>query len=95
MTPKELHKLLIYDADSGLFYWRPRHDTRSFTRWAGKQAGTYNADGYISLRFAGGRSISGAKAAWLMHYGRKPRGKLRFINGDPRDCRIANLTDVW
>ena len=96
-----LHKLLVYEPETGRLLWRPRplemfsspavHGTWN-TRWAGKHVGSQNGKD-VCFMFHG-RWLKAHRVAWYMHYGHEPEGSIDHINGNPKDNRISNLRVV-
>jgi hypothetical protein len=46
--------------------------------------------GYAYVRY-GTESLSASRLAWYLTYGEWPKGRLKWINGDTQDNRLANL----
>lgn len=87
--------MLSYDKDTGVFIWKPRPEIKRFdrrwnVRWVGKEAGSYNREGYrlIALNYT---KYMAHRIAWAMHYGEWPKLLIDHINGIPDDNRICNL----
>lgn len=94
-SPTELRKLLRYEPETGKLYWLPRagktRGERFFnTRFAGKEALTYDAKGY-RVGSIMDRDAKAHRVAWAIHYGEWPAGFVDHINQDRSDNRIANL----
>lgn len=41
-----------------------------------------------------GKKWQAHRLAWILHYGKLPKGVIDHINGDKKDNRIVNLRDV-
>lgn len=89
-TAAELHELLEYDPETGLFRWR---DSPALGRKAGRQVGTVAPSGYVKIKVLG-VTRQAHRIAWTMHYGRQPTFYVDHINRVRSDNRIANLRDV-
>lgn len=107
-TPEELRQLLRYEPDTGKLYWltrpveayahcSPRHAERVCNSWnavwAGKEAGSVDACGYVYITLFHYRR-SGHRIAWCLTHGEWPAGQVDHINGVRDDNRISNLRDV-
>lgn len=88
LTAKRLREVLIYDPQTGHFFWRQK---RSHFR-AGDRAGTPK-EGYTKIAIDG-RQYRAARLAWLFVYGRFPDSPLDHINRNRADDRIANLREA-
>jgi len=94
--------LLRYEPDSGLLFWRERHEPHILpdvknswnTRYADKQALTYiNPDGYRVGKF-NNTTLIAHRAIWAIVTGQWPTSQIDHINGIRTDNRFHNLRDV-
>lgn len=106
-TPEDLRKLLRYDPDTGLLFWRERvpedftDGKRSKenvcinwnTRFSGKESFTAISDGY-KIGCIKGKMLRAHRVVWAVYYGSWPDGFIDHINGYKSDNRIKNLRDV-
>lgn len=89
----QLRSTIIYDPDTGEFFWHPRANTCWNGRWAGKSAGSINAKGYRVLSVAPYWPIAAHRIAWALMTDEWPPGDMLIdhVNGDGADNRWANL----
>lgn len=101
-TPDAIRDLLIYDKDTGKFYWRKRpasmfKSTRACNAWnarlSGKEALTTDNNGYKKGGIMGVDYMA-HRVAWVLHYGEWPAGDIDHINCIRNDNRIVNLRDA-
>jgi len=85
----DLHGMLLYDRETGLFTWLV-NNTR--TR-IGDIAGTVGLRGYIVIKIKG-VSVRAHRLAWFFETGSWPTNEIDHINGDTGDNRFANLREA-
>jgi len=102
MKAEHVRSLLDYDPETGVFIWRERSEdlfrTKNAwgawnTRYAGKQAGTCDSNGYIVIT-VNGRRYKAHRLAWLYVYDVLPKKGIDHIDENPRNNRIANLREA-
>lgn len=96
ITQSKLKEFLRYDPESGVFTWLYRtHNPPSIGwgswngRFAGKEAGCINSEGYRTLTINGER-YSAHRLVWLYVYGEWP-DQIDHANHQRDDNRITNL----
>lgn len=87
LTLAEAKGLFTYEPESGELRWR---ETRGF-RKAGSLAGGM-VNGTLYVTFGGGR-FKAADIAWTLSRGRRPKSRLRHLDGDRSNIRIDNLAE--
>lgn len=102
LDEQELHALLEYDPETGVFRWLARvrgyfASDRSWNSWNAKHvgavAGYIMGGGYRVIAVLGVQQLA-SRLAWLYVRGVWPLGQIDHINGQRDDNRIANLRDV-
>jgi len=89
LTQAELHSLLIYDKDTGHFYWRRSGPGRDTSKPAGTIQKTGSSKGYIKVTISKKRHRAHA-LAWLYIYGVYPP-LIDHKDGNPSNNGIDNL----
>ena len=102
MNHEEVLDLIEYNPTTGKFYWKPR-DIKYFktkrlqekfnNMFAGKEAFTYNDNGYRQGSILN-QIMRAHQLAWFIYYGEMPLNHIDHINGNRSDNRISNLRDV-
>lgn len=95
-------QFIEYLADTGEFVWKPReafyfraekYQKIWNSKFAGKPAGCFRADGYRVIRLHD-RLYLGHRLAWVLHYGEWPDKLIDHIDGNPSNNAISNLRVV-
>lgn len=105
VSPSDIRKLVLYDADTGEFTWRARtpgmfrHGLKSAEHecaiWNAKHSGkpafyTKNSHGYLT-GVIGLKRYTGHRVAWAFVFGDWPDVEIDHINHIRTDNRISNL----
>ena len=94
-----LRDCLRYDSDTGLLFWKfrpPSHFnsrrgwSNFITQFAGKRAGTINAEGYVVVSIFGKMRLA-HRLAWAIFYGTWPEDEIDHKDRDRTNKRILNL----
>jgi len=89
LTHDQVRSALDYNPITGAFMWKisPAKNVK-----VGSIAGGINdSRGYRYIRLDG-CEVTDARLAWFYMTGGWPERRVRFKNGNPRDCRFENLT---
>jgi hypothetical protein len=84
---RKLNEVFRYDSKTGKFY-RIKSTRNGFK--TGGETGYLNRDGYVDL-YVGRTAFQAHRAAWAMHYGEWPSGRVDHENWNRSDNRISNL----
>jgi len=97
-----LHECLVYEASSGLLFWkkRPREhfaNANAHGVWNSKHAGAIAGSPNMKRRWStkiNAELYQNHRLAWVLYYGCWPEDQIDHISGDPEDNRITNLRVV-
>ena len=89
LTQDDLHNLIIYDKETGVFCWNKSR--RGVV--VNKNLGCDNGFGYLRITVLG-KSYYAHRLAWFYIYGKWPKDQIDHINGIKNDNRIENLRDL-
>lgn len=88
LAQNDLHQLLNYNPDTGVFTWAQNRPSRYGRR--GDPAGSLHSSGYIHIRIAG-NLYKAHRVAWCYVHGHWPAEQIDHINQVKHDNRIDNL----
>lgn len=91
MNQERLRELLIYDPMTGKFQWLPRPQSPMF-RYAGREAGSINNKGYVSICIEEKRYLA-HRLAWLYMTGVWPN-EIDHRNRNKQDNSWINIFDI-
>jgi hypothetical protein len=91
-----IRSILAYDPLTGEFRWRHRDDRPKWwnTHYAGKIAGTIDANGYRRICIDNGCRHLGQRLAWLIMTALWPINEIDHKNTDNGDNRWDNLREA-
>lgn len=98
-SQKELHNILEYYPDTGLFMWRPKiGDTKPIlmwnAQWAGKlSVGHSDTHGHLYLVIKK-KKYAAHRLAWIYVHGDNLPNEIDHINRVRSDNRISNLREA-
>lgn len=102
MKIERVRELFDYDTATGVLRWR-RRPTSDFNsarvcaiwnaRWAGKEAGSFDKDGYREVS-VGDVALKAHRIAWAWMTGAWPTDDIDHKDGDKSNNRFDNLRDV-
>lgn len=87
ITQEELHEILEYNPENGLFRWKSVFNKRERGWFAGSSTGRY------LMIWIKGKYYQTHRIAWLYTSGHWPK-EIDHINRNKMDNRITNLRDV-
>lgn len=87
LTFSKAQELFEYDPDTGSLLWAR---AQGFVGAGAQAGGLINGTLYVTHQ---GRRYKAADIAWTLAHGRKPKKRLRYINGNRADIRACNLTE--
>ena len=92
VTYEELHKILNYNPENGLFTSRVKKSRRLFV---GRTVGhiSKSSGGYVVIRI-NGKNYYAHRLAWLYVHGYMPENFIDHIDRDRANNRIKNLREV-
>lgn len=92
LPANEVRDLLDYDPISGVFTWKMRSDgpARWNAEWVGRQAGSVNHDGYISIGIRN-RRYQAHRLAWAWMIGTWPDRDIDHVDGNRSNNQWQNL----
>lgn len=83
-----LSKLTVVDGE--VRWISPRKPRRDGSMYAGS---INNRNGNILIE-VGGKNILSSRAAYIIHYGREPNGRVVFLDGNKRNHAKKNISDT-
>lgn len=90
LTLDELHGVLDYDPDTGIFSWKIQ---QSNAIKAGAKAGTLKPNGRVYISLFGDAYLA-HRLAWFYVKGDWPKGTIRQRDGDLSSARFENLYEA-
>lgn len=86
LTQARLMELLVYNQDSGEFFWKIQRCNVA----AGQATGSRSGNGYLYIR-VDKKLHSAHRLAWLYVFGSFPKVQVDHVNGSRSDNSICNL----
>jgi hypothetical protein len=85
---EQMRQALDYNPATGAFVWKisPAKNVKAGSR----AGGSGDTDGYRYIRLEG-EEVTDSRLAWFYMTGEWPDRRVRFKNGDKKDCRFDNL----
>ena len=83
----EAKAMFTYDPDRGVLRWR---ETRGFIKAGTIAGGIVNGTMYVT---ANGERFKAADIAWTLSRGKKPKNRLRYLDGDRSNIQAGNLAE--
>lgn len=90
LTAERLREVLLYEPETGAFFWREKPSKNATRSARGQIAGNLGEFGYRRIRLDG-RTYSAHRLAWFFVYGEWPAQMVDHINGQKDDNKISNL----
>lgn len=96
---RDLSALVTYDAATGKLFWKRRDNARSTwnTRFAGKECGGVNNEGFRGLSMVGDEGVKywvpSHRLIWLIVYGHLPNGEIKHLDENRSNNLISNLIE--